>query len=161
MLFSNASIVTNSLRPCLFARRTLGGANYRAARTGSRAGGRDSREVRGNVALAEIIVLAGGAVLIQAILCPLVGPREAASTRSMAAGIQELRITVTNGCAADVIVMKQGALYATRIPSRRSCFLQRANHPWRFRYRARCAGLRDNGDRAYARQDRWAPRQLQ
>ncbi len=58
--------------------------------------------------LTQILVLAGGVLLIGAILWYFFGAREAVSADVTATGIQQIKVTVKGGYSPDVIVVKQG-----------------------------------------------------
>lgn len=57
----------------------------------------------------EIIVTAGGVLLIAAILWFFFGPREALTARAGAAGIQEIEVIVKGGYSPDRIQVRAGA----------------------------------------------------
>ena len=58
--------------------------------------------------LTQILVLAGGVLLIGAILWYFFGAREAVSAGVTEAGVQQIKVTVKGGYSPDVIVVKQG-----------------------------------------------------
>ncbi len=57
----------------------------------------------------EIGVIVGGAALIAFVLWYFFGEREQTTAPIGAGGVQEIKVTVKNGYAPDVIVVKQGA----------------------------------------------------
>ena len=58
--------------------------------------------------LPQILVLAGGVLLIGAILWYFFGAREGVSAGVTEAGVQQIKVTVKGGYSPDVIVVKQG-----------------------------------------------------
>ena len=57
----------------------------------------------------ELVVLAGGVVLVAAIVWYFFGPKKRTSAKVTAAGTQEVNITVKSAYSPDVIVVKAGS----------------------------------------------------